>query len=228
MPRPRADSLLPFVDHGKPARDFKPAPDFSFEASLIAGGCRNVAGVDEAGRGPLAGPVVVAAVVLDPACIPAGLDDSKALSQRMRQTLFDVIMAQAQAVSVVSLAAPRIDADNILAATMAAMARALDALAIAPGHALIDGNRLPRHLPCPATALVKGDARSVSIAAASIVAKVMRDRMMVNADAAHPAYGFAAHKGYGGAAHMAAIGAHGGVARLHRFSFAPLKHEGAP
>lgn len=215
MPSTRADSSL----FPQPA-----LPDFSRERALHAAGCLHVAGVDEAGRGPLAGPVVVATVILDPARIPAGLDDSKALSEKHRQQLFPQILETALAVSIVSASAEQIDADNILAATLKAMTRALEVLSIAPCHALIDGNRLPPASPCPATAVIGGDGLSVSIAAASIVAKVTRDAMMAQADAAHPAYGFASHKGYGGArTHRDALSALGGVPRLHRFTFAPLK-----
>jgi ribonuclease HII len=200
-------------------------PDASFELAAQARGFRLIAGVDEAGRGPLAGPVVSAAVILDLADLPLGLNDSKQLNARQREAAFDEILAKALAVSVASIAAPRIDDINILAATMEAMATALQRLSIKPDYALIDGNRLPDALACPAKAIVKGDARSVSIAAASIIAKVIRDRMMVAAGTAFPLYGFESHKGYGSAqTHQKAIMSHGGVLRLHRFSFAPLKH----
>jgi ribonuclease HII len=221
MPRTRRDSPpLPF----ERLRLFGAAPDSAHEDEARSRGHAMIAGVDEAGRGPLAGPVVAAAVILDPVRVPAGLDDSKALSPRRRDLLFETILASALAVSVASVSAERIDATNILAATMDAMSGALRGLAPAADHALIDGNRLPQDLPCSATALIGGDGLSVSIAAASIVAKVMRDRMMRCAGDAHPAYGFAAHKGYGSSRHhVEAIAAQGGVSRLHRFSFAPLK-----
>jgi ribonuclease HII len=226
MSRIRADSplLIPVLP-SKPA-----APDFSFEMGLMAKGCRHVAGVDEAGRGPLAGPVVVSAVILDPARIPDGLNDSKQLKPATRQALHDQILANALAVSIVSVNAETIDQLNILAATMQAMREALAALALAPDHALIDGNRLPTGLFCAATTIISGDALSSSIAAASIIAKVTRDRMMQMADGARPDFGFAAHKGYGSSArHLDALARHGGVPRLHRFSFAPLKNiKGAP
>ena len=200
------------------------APDFHHENALLRRGLRHVCGVDEAGRGPLAGPVVAAAVILDPDAVPAGLNDSKQLSAAKRDILHDRILNSALAVGIASASAEEIDQLNILEATMRAMERAVAALAISPDHALIDGNRLPAGLACPAQALVRGDARSVSIAAASIIAKVTRDRMMIRAGAFHPAYGFEAHKGYGGAArHRDAMAIHGGVARLHRFTFAPLK-----
>jgi ribonuclease HII len=170
---------------------------------------------------------VAAAVILDPALIPSGLQDSKRLTASRRETLFKAILETALGVSVASANAGRIDETDILAATMEAMRKALSALSRAPDHALIDGNRLPAALPCAATAVVGGDGLSVSIAAASIVAKVTRDAMMVRAGDMHPAYGFESHKGYGGAAaHRDALTTHGGVPRLHRFSFAPLKRDG--
>jgi ribonuclease HII len=200
-------------------------PDDAFERKLQRKGFSSISGVDEAGRGPLAGPVVAAAVVLDLANIPAGLNDSKKLTEKQRTILFDVILSSARAVSVASVNAETIDQINILAATMLAMRNAVRGLSIEADHVLIDGNRIPDQMPCPATALVKGDQRSVSIAAASIIAKVTRDRMMMNAGLTHPLYGFESHKGYGSAAkHTAAISQHGGVVRLHRFSFAPLKN----
>ncbi len=186
-------------------------------------GMRFIAGLDEAGRGPLAGPVVAAAVILDPAAIPDGLDDSKRLSEGRREALFAAILSSAIAVSVASRSAESIDRTDIRKASLEAMRRALCGLAVAAGYALADGRDVPPGLPCSAEALVKGDRRSVSIAAASIVAKVTRDRMLRRCDAHAPFYGLAGHKGYGSAAHRAAIGAHGGVARLHRFSFAPLR-----
>lgn len=220
MPRnARADSPLLFA--------VAPSlPDFSREAGLRADGCGAVAGVDEAGRGPLAGPVIAAAVILDPARIPEGLQDSKRLTPAARERLFRSILDTAKAVSVASINAERIDEANILAATMEAMRAALLGLAVSADHALIDGNRLPVGLPCPATTIVGGDGLSVSIAAASIIAKVTRDAMMARAGAVHPAYGFENHKGYGGAAaHRDALARLGGVARLHRFTFAPLKDD---
>ena len=200
-------------------------PDDRHERILAVRGCTIIAGIDEAGRGPLAGPVVAAAVVLDLANIPIGLNDSKKLTEKQREALFEFILNSAQAVSIASVSAETIDHINILQATMLAMRNAVCGLSLVADHVLIDGNRIPDHLPCPATALVKGDQRSVSIAAASIIAKVTRDRMMVNAGLVHQHYGFESHKGYGSATrHTDAIIAHGGVARLHRFSFAPLKN----
>lgn len=189
----------------------------------MAQGHHHVAGMDEAGRGPLAGPVVAAAVILDPGDLPEGLDDSKRLKASAREKLFDTILAKSLAVAVCSVSAEEIDRTDIRKASLAGMARAAHALAVAPGYALADGRDVPEDLPCPGRALIKGDQRSMSIAAASIVAKVMRDRMMAQAGATHPAYGLESHAGYGTAAHRDAIAAHGGVARLHRFSFAPLK-----
>jgi ribonuclease HII len=194
-------------------------PDLSFEDAAFASGARRICGVDEAGRGPLAGPVVVAAVVLDRNAVPEGLDDSKALTARRREQLFELIIASA-AVSI-TIAPPRIIAElNILGATMWAMRQAVLGLAIRPDHVLIDGNRLPKGLPCPAEAIVSGDARSASIAAASIVAKVTRDRMCAVMDCEEPHFGFSSHKGYGAPAHLSALDTHG-PGRHHRLEFAP-------
>ena len=200
-------------------------PDDSYERILANNDCTCIAGVDEAGRGPLAGPVVAVAVVLDLADIPTGLNDSKKLTEKQREALFDVILQSARAVSIASVSAETIDLINILQATMLAMRNAVCGLSLMADHVLIDGNRIPDNLPCLATALIKGDQRSVSIAAASIIAKVTRDRMMENAGLVHNKYGFESHKGYGSATkHTEAIASHGGVTRLHRFSFAPLKN----
>ena len=198
-------------------------PDFSAEARLIKGGCKYVAGTDEAGRGPLAGPVVAAAVILRPDDLPAGIDDSKRLSKAGRERAFEEVMAKAAAIAFASASAEEIDKLNILRASLLAMSRAVAALCISPGHVLADGRDVPPSLPCPGSALVKGDQRSLSIAAASIVAKVMRDRMMAVSHADFAAYGFNSNQGYGSAAHMAAINQLGPVTRLHRFSFAPMK-----
>jgi ribonuclease HII len=195
-------------------------PDFSHEEMLIARGARLVAGVDEAGRGPLAGPVVVAAVRLDPANIPAGLNDSKKLTAERRDELFDLIMASAE-VAVVSAPPNDILSLNIRGATLAAMARAVRALPRPVDRVLVDGRDVPPGLPCPGLALIGGDGRSVSIAAASIVAKVMRDRMCAVMDCDAPHFGFAGHKGYGTAAHLAALDLHG-PCRHHRSEFAPV------
>ena len=195
-------------------------PDFSHEAMLMARGARLVAGVDEAGRGPLAGPVVVAAVRLDPQRIPEGLNDSKKLTAERREELFAEILATAE-VAVVSAPPSDILALNIRGATLAAMARAVAALPRAVDRVLVDGRDVPPGLPCPGLALIGGDGRSVSVAAASIVAKVMRDRMCQIMDCDAPHFGFAGHKGYSTAAHLAALDRHG-PCRHHRNDFAPV------
>lgn len=182
----------------------------------------HIAGVDEAGRGPLAGPVVVAAVILDPVRPIAGLADSKTLSAARREALFDVIRERVRACSIVSVAAAEIDRINILQATLIGMARALRELDPAPQLALIDGNRLPHDLPCAGRAIVRGDALEPAISAASILAKVARDRRMLELDAEFPGYGFARHKGYPVPAHLAAL-ARLGPCREHRLSFAPVR-----
>ncbi|MGD8325339.1 MAG: ribonuclease HII [Sphingomonadales bacterium] len=178
-----------------------------------------VAGIDEAGRGPLAGPVVAAAVILDPNAIPEGLNDSKKLTAKKREELFELITNQAQ-VGVGIIEAPHIDRINILQATYQAMINACANLTLQPGHCLIDGNRLPP-LSIPATAIVKGDSKSLSIAAASIIAKVTRDKLMLELDALHPQYGWARNMGYGTKEHIEAIKLHGPTP-YHRMSFAPL------
>ena len=194
---------------------------------MRAAGARHVAGVDEAGRGPLAGPVSAAAVILDPAAVPAGIDDSKAMSPEKREAVFDAILGTALAVGIGLAPAAEIDAVNIRQATFAAMRRAVRALRIAPDHLLIDGSDMPSGLPCPARALVKGDALSLSIAAASIVAKVTRDRLMTRLDALHPVYGFRIHKGYATAIHRAAILQHGPTS-FHRLSFGSVARREEP
>lgn len=195
-------------------------PDFSHEDMLMARGARFVAGVDEAGRGPLAGPVVVAAVRLDPSRIPSGLNDSKKLTAECRDALYEEIMASAE-VAIVSAPPSDILNLNIRGATLAAMARAVRALPCPVDRVLVDGRDVPAGLPCPGIALVGGDGRSVSIAAASIIAKVTRDRMCAIMDCDAPSFGFAGHKGYGTAAHLAALAAHG-PCRHHRAEFAPV------
>lgn len=182
--------------------------------------CGTVAGVDEAGRGPWAGPVVAAAVVLDRARVPAGLDDSKRLSEPARERLFAALHGSAT-IGVGQASIAEIDALNILHATFLAMRRAVAALGCDVGHVLVDGNRLPQW-PYPATAIIGGDGQSASIAAASIIAKVTRDRMMVALDDECPGYGWAANKGYGTATHAAGLAALG-VTGHHRRSFAPVR-----
>jgi ribonuclease HII len=214
----------------RPASDSPPLfdlatgdPDFSFERRALARGQNPVAGLDEAGRGPLAGPVVAAAVILDPGRIPDGLDDSKRLTPQLRALLFAHILETAVAVSVASVSAAGIDRINILRASLEAMRRAACGLHVRPLHALVDGRDVPPGLPCEAAALVRGDQRCQSIAAASIVAKVTRDRMMEACGRHHVAYGFETHMGYGTARHRAAIGLHGAVARIHRTTFGILR-----
>lgn len=182
----------------------------------------HTAGVDEAGRGPLAGPVVVAAVILDPARPIAGLADSKQLSPHRREALFPLIIERAAAHAVVRIEAAEIDRLNILEATLLGMTRALRHLGLAPTLALIDGNRLPHDLPCAARAIIRGDATEPAISAASILAKVTRDRILVDYDAHWPGYGFAQHKGYPTPAHCAAL-AKLGPCPEHRRSFAPVR-----
>ena len=183
---------------------------------------RLVAGVDEAGRGPLAGPVVCAAVILDPQRRIDGLDDSKALSEAAREALFPLIQRDALAWHVEFVAPAEIDRLNILQATLTGMARALRALSPGPAHALIDGNRLPKSLPCTAQALVGGDALEPAIMAASILAKVARDRHMLALHASYPRYGFDRHKGYPTPEHLDALRKHGPCPE-HRRSFAPVR-----
>ncbi len=195
-------------------------PHFTFERELIAGGCARVAGVDEVGRGPLAGPVGVAAVILDLDDFPDGLDDSKALSVARREELCGLIYAKALAVSVVFASVAEIDAFNIRGATLLAMARAVNALSLRADYALIDGRDIPTGLRCPARAVIGGDALSLSIAAASIVAKVARDALMTRLDSDYPGYGFAQHAGYATRAHTEALDRLGPTP-AHRRSFRP-------
>jgi ribonuclease HII len=193
-------------------------PDFVLEEDAMRQGAGLVCGIDEAGRGPWAGPVVAAAVVLDPGAIPAGLNDSKKLAETKREALFEAIMASAR-VAIGIAEADRIDRDNILAATLWAMAdaaRQIDGVSLA----LVDGNRAPR-LPIETRTVIGGDGRSLSIAAASIIAKVTRDRIMLGHDRTYPQYGFARHKGYGTNQHRQALERHG-PSPLHRRSFAPV------
>lgn len=181
-----------------------------------------VAGVDEAGRGPLAGPVVVAAVILDPVRRINGLADSKVLTAERREVLAARIRERAIAFSVVAIDVVDIDRINIFHATMLGMTRALVQLAPVPTLALIDGNHLPKELPCAARAIVDGDAKERAISAASILAKVARDRLMCELDAVHPGYGFAKHKGYGTPEHLAALDRLGPCPQ-HRTTFMPVR-----
>ncbi|MBC2773035.1 ribonuclease HII [Rhizobium sp. AQ_MP] len=201
--------------------DLPLVPDFSLESRAKRRGLWPVAGTDEAGRGPLAGPVVAAAVVLDPKRIPEGLNDSKKLSAVQREALYYLILEQAT-VSIASSSPRRIDLIDIRKASLDAMRRAVAGLQIEARHVLADGRDVPMGLTCSGEAVVKGDGRSVSIAAASIIAKVMRDRMMVRAGLVYPGYGFEVHAGYGTDRHRSAIVTHG-PCPLHRMSFRPLK-----
>ncbi len=180
-----------------------------------------VAGVDEAGRGPLAGPVVAAAVILDERNAVKGLADSKALSPRRRERLFDEVRARALAICIAEASVEEIDRLNILQATLLAMKRAVAGLRLPPGLVLVDGNRLPL-LNVPSHAIVKGDATVACISAASILAKVHRDRLCLELHQCHPAYGFDVHKGYPTPNHLAALRTHGACA-AHRRSFGPVR-----
>lgn len=191
-------------------------PTYDLEHSI--GGI--VCGVDEVGRGPWAGPVMTAAVILDPNQIPEGLNDSKKLSAKKREALYPLIMATAQ-VGFGEASVAEIDQHNILQATFMAMQRAVAALACPPDHALVDGNRLPK-LDCPASAIKKGDAKSLSIAAASIVAKVKRDFFMKKLAEIYPEYGWDQNAGYGTRHHIQALSLVG-PSRFHRQSFAPIR-----
>lgn len=195
-------------------------PDYSHETSAAARGHRRIAGVDEAGRGPLAGPVVAAAVILDPARIPPGLNDSKKMTAQGRERAFTAILSCA-AVGTGMASVAEIDTLNILRASHLAMERALAALPAAADFALIDGNLLPRGLTLTAQALIGGDALCISIAAASIVAKVMRDRIMVDLAQQFPGYGWEANAGYPTKGHREAL-LNLGVTPHHRRSFTPV------
>lgn len=199
------------------------APDFYSETELLNQGFRFIAGVDEVGRGPLAGPVVSAAVVLNPENIPQGINDSKRLSPQRRDQLFDAILKTAPAIALASLSAPQIDHINIRQAALETMRRAVAGLALKPDFVLVDGRDVPEALACSARAIIKGDQCSLSIAAASIVAKVIRDRMMALTAHSYPQYGLASNVGYATAVHREAIMVHGPVRKLHRLTFAPLK-----
>jgi ribonuclease HII len=194
------------------------APSYDNERALIATGRHFVAGVDEVGRGPLAGPVGVGAVILDPDNLPKGLNDSKVLTAARREDLAEAIYAKAIAVSLAFASVEEIDRFNIRGATLLAMRRAVAALSVKPHYALIDGRDTPPGLLCPARAIIGGDGLSLSIAAASIVAKVARDALMARLDSVHPGYGFARHAGYATREHAAAL-ARLGPCPLHRLSF---------
>lgn len=195
-------------------------PDYSHEQAALAAGATRVCGVDEVGRGPLAGPVTAAAVVLDPSNIPEGLNDSKKLSAKRRAVLHDLIMECAD-VCVAHASVEEIDNINILRASHLAMERAVAGLSNPPDMALIDGNMIPRGLTIPATAIIKGDANSLSIAAASIVAKIRRDRIMWDLAQHYPGYGWETNAGYPSKSHISAL-QNLGVTPHHRRSFKPV------
>ena len=193
-------------------------PDFSCENEARSKGYKLVCGVDEAGRGPLAGPVCAAAVILPDNCEIEGLNDSKKISEKKREALFDIIKEKAIAYSIAYGSLEEIEEYNILEATYLAMNRAIEGLNTKADFALIDGNRVPKGIKIPCETVVKGDSKSCSIAAASILAKVTRDRLMLEYDKKYPQYLFAQHKGYGTKAHYEAIKQHG-VCEIHRRSF---------
>ena len=194
-----------------------------FDAQIRAEGFSFLCGVDEAGRGPLAGPVFAAAVILNPDAVPEGLNDSKKLSEKKREALFDEICRTALAYSIASASVEEIEEINILQATYLAMRRAVEGLALTPSLVLIDGNRTPPGLAVPSRTLIKGDALSASVGAASILAKVSRDRLMLELDREYPEYAFAKHKGYGTALHYEKLREHG-ISPVHRPSFLKTIH----
>lgn len=193
-------------------------PDFHYEDAAREKGYKYICGVDEAGRGPLAGPVCAAAVILPDGILIEGLNDSKKLSEKKREELYDVIKENAIAYSVAFGTLEEIEECNILNATYMAMSRAVDGLAVNADFALIDGNRTPSGIKIPCETVVKGDSKSSSIAAASILAKVTRDRLLIEYDKKYPQYNFKKHKGYGTKEHYEAIKKYG-VCEVHRLSF---------
>jgi len=195
-------------------------PSFTHELRLTLQHAGHIAGVDEAGRGPLAGPVIAAAVIFERKRFPKGLDDSKKLTAKAREILFERIMERAVAVGIGEASVDEIDLVNIRQATHLAMARAVRSLATTPVFALVDGNDAPA-LPCPCETLIGGDGLSVSIAAASIIAKVTRDRLMIALHEQHPVYAWHRNKGYGTEDHMHGLAVHGCTPH-HRRSFAPI------
>lgn len=203
------------------------SPDYRFERFLADQGYQAIAGTDEAGRGPLAGPVVAAAVILPINADIEGLNDSKKLSIKKRDELFGAVMEKALAISVTSMSAEAVDRTNIRKASLEAMRRALATLSISPDAVLVDGRDIPNGLPAhlSAHALIKGDGRSMSIAAAAIIAKVTRDQMMKQLGFENPAYGLESHMGYGSAQHRSKILEIGGIDRVHRYSFRPLRSD---
>ncbi len=196
----------------------KTTPDFSFEINAKNNLYTSVCGVDEAGRGPLAGPVYAAAVILPDDCVIDGLNDSKKLTEAKRKKLYDVIIDKAVAYCIANASVEEIEQFNILEATFIAMNRAIDGLSKSADYALIDGNRVPRNIKIPCETVIGGDAKSFSIAAASILAKVSRDRYIVELDEKYPQYNFKKHKGYGTKEHVEAILKYG-PCEIHRLSF---------
>ena len=193
-------------------------PDYEFEKAAVNSGFSCICGVDEAGRGPLAGPVCAAAVILPEGVVIEGLDDSKKLTEKKREKLYDIIKQTAVAYSVAYGTLEEIETVNILEATYLAMNRAIEGLNVKPDFALIDGNRVPRGIKIPCETIVKGDSKSMSVAAASVLAKVTRDRLMLEYDKKYPEYNFKKHKGYGTKEHTELIKQYG-PCEIHRLSF---------
>ena len=193
-------------------------PDYEFEKAAVNSGFSCICGVDEAGRGPLAGPVCAAAVILPEDAVIEGLDDSKKLTEKKRERLYDIIKQTAVAYSVAYGTLEEIETVNILEATYLAMNRAIEGLTVKPDFALIDGNRVPRGIKIPCETIVKGDSKSMSVAAASVLAKVTRDRLMLEYDKKYPEYNFKKHKGYGTKEHTELIRQYG-PCEIHRLSF---------
>lgn len=192
--------------------------NLEFDAAYRDQGITLLCGVDEAGRGPLAGPVFAAAVIFDPEHVPEGLNDSKKLSEKKREKLFDEICEKALTYSIASASVEEIESVNILQATFLAMKRAVDGLSVVPGLVLVDGNKIPQGLPSDARAVIGGDALSATIGAASVLAKVSRDRYMLELDKQYPEYVFSKHKGYGTALHYERLKEYG-ISPVHRRSF---------
>lgn len=193
-------------------------PDYEFEKAAVNSGFSCICGVDEAGRGPLAGPVCAAAVILPAGAVIEGLDDSKKLTEKKRERLYDIIKQTAVAYSVAYGTLEEIETVNILEATYLAMNRAIEGLTVKPDFALIDGNRVPRGIKIPCETIVKGDSKSMSVAAASVLAKVTRDRLMLEYDKKYSEYNFKKHKGYGTKEHTELIKQYG-PCEIHRLSF---------
>lgn len=193
-------------------------PDYEFEKAAVNSGFSCICGVDEAGRGPLAGPVCAAAVILPAGAAIEGLDDSKKLTEKKRERLYDIIKETAVAYSVAYGTLEEIETVNILEATYLAMNRAIEGLTVKPDFALIDGNRVPRGIKISCETIVKGDSKSMSVAAASVLAKVTRDRLMLEYDKKYPEYNFKKHKGYGTKEHTELIKQYG-PCEIHRLSF---------